>query len=150
MSCTTFGVSGLISPTPPWQCHHPVHPKPQGQRGGGGLGTRFPPSAYKDLQSREETRNAAWRKRGWDENVYYTGEHTGLGLSLLAELRGDPAPAVSCSAAHSDDGVSDHDPPEDLPAAVSWDTCCLPQLCWEVLGASSPVLGCLGGGEGEG
>lgn len=32
------------------------------------------PAAYKDLQSREETRNAAWRKRGWDENVYYTGE----------------------------------------------------------------------------
>uniref|UniRef100_A0A670ZW40 Nipsnap homolog 1 n=1 Tax=Pseudonaja textilis TaxID=8673 RepID=A0A670ZW40_PSETE len=30
--------------------------------------------AYKDLQSREETRNAAWRKRGWDENVYYTGQ----------------------------------------------------------------------------
>uniref|UniRef100_A0A1D5RFW8 Nipsnap homolog 1 n=1 Tax=Macaca mulatta TaxID=9544 RepID=A0A1D5RFW8_MACMU len=29
-------------------------------------------AAYKDLQSREETRNAAWRKRGWDENVYYT------------------------------------------------------------------------------
>uniref|UniRef100_A0A8D2MRQ6 NIPSNAP domain-containing protein n=1 Tax=Zonotrichia albicollis TaxID=44394 RepID=A0A8D2MRQ6_ZONAL len=28
--------------------------------------------AYRDLQSREETRNAAWRKRGWDENVYYT------------------------------------------------------------------------------
>ncbi|NXQ54164.1 NIPS1 protein, partial [Anthoscopus minutus] len=28
--------------------------------------------AYKNLQSREETRNAAWRKRGWDENVYYT------------------------------------------------------------------------------
>ncbi|NXV65458.1 NIPS1 protein, partial [Molothrus ater] len=30
------------------------------------------PTAYRDLQSREETRNAAWRKRGWDENVYYT------------------------------------------------------------------------------
>ncbi|XP_029475656.1 protein NipSnap homolog 1 isoform X2 [Rhinatrema bivittatum] len=28
--------------------------------------------AYRDLQSREETRNAAWTKRGWDENVYYT------------------------------------------------------------------------------
>uniref|UniRef100_A0A8C6ZVE5 Nipsnap homolog 1 n=1 Tax=Nothoprocta perdicaria TaxID=30464 RepID=A0A8C6ZVE5_NOTPE len=28
--------------------------------------------AYRDLQSREETRNAAWRKSGWDENVYYT------------------------------------------------------------------------------
>ncbi|XP_043924390.1 protein NipSnap homolog 1 [Protopterus annectens] len=28
--------------------------------------------AYTDLQSREETRNAAWRKSGWDENVYYT------------------------------------------------------------------------------
>ncbi|NXS64226.1 NIPS1 protein, partial [Brachypteracias leptosomus] len=26
----------------------------------------------RDLQSREETRNAAWGKRGWDENVYYT------------------------------------------------------------------------------
>lgn len=33
------------------------------------------PTAYKDLQSREETRNAAWRKRGWDQNVYYTGEY---------------------------------------------------------------------------
>lgn len=39
------------------------------------------PTAYKDLQSREETRNAAWRKRGWDENVYYTGEHLLWGLS---------------------------------------------------------------------
>ncbi|NP_001290996.1 protein NipSnap homolog 2-like [Esox lucius] len=28
--------------------------------------------AYKDLQSREETRNAAWRHDGWDEVVYYT------------------------------------------------------------------------------
>ncbi|KAK2538076.1 hypothetical protein Q9966_005838 [Columba livia] len=28
--------------------------------------------AYRDLQSRAETRNAAWSKRGWDENVYYT------------------------------------------------------------------------------
>ncbi|KFP03765.1 Protein NipSnap 1, partial [Calypte anna] len=30
------------------------------------------PSTYRDLQSREETGNAAWRRRGWDENVYYT------------------------------------------------------------------------------
>ncbi|XP_053543848.1 protein NipSnap homolog 2 isoform X2 [Ictalurus punctatus] len=28
--------------------------------------------AYKDLQSREETRNAAWQHEGWDEAVYYT------------------------------------------------------------------------------
>ncbi|MCJ8740529.1 hypothetical protein PDJAM_G00060040 [Pangasius djambal] len=28
--------------------------------------------AYKDLQSREETRNAAWQHEGWDEVVYYT------------------------------------------------------------------------------
>ncbi|XP_067083970.1 protein NipSnap homolog 1 isoform X1 [Osmerus mordax] len=28
--------------------------------------------AYKDLQSREETRNAAWQKEGWDSSVYYT------------------------------------------------------------------------------
>uniref|UniRef100_A0A8C1TZ54 Nipsnap homolog 1 (C. elegans) n=1 Tax=Cyprinus carpio TaxID=7962 RepID=A0A8C1TZ54_CYPCA len=30
--------------------------------------------AYKDLQSREETRNAAWLKEGWDANVHYTSE----------------------------------------------------------------------------
>lgn len=30
-------------------------------------------SAYKDLQSRENTRNAAWQRDGWDEVVYYTG-----------------------------------------------------------------------------
>ncbi|CDQ94695.1 unnamed protein product [Oncorhynchus mykiss] len=29
--------------------------------------------AYKDLQSREETRNSAWQKEGWDSSVYYTG-----------------------------------------------------------------------------
>ncbi|EMP41079.1 Protein NipSnap like protein 2 [Chelonia mydas] len=28
--------------------------------------------AYKDLQSREDTRNSAWHKHGWDELVYYT------------------------------------------------------------------------------
>uniref|UniRef100_A0A3P9JPL1 Nipsnap homolog 1 (C. elegans) n=1 Tax=Oryzias latipes TaxID=8090 RepID=A0A3P9JPL1_ORYLA len=28
--------------------------------------------AYESLQSREETRNSAWRKEGWDVNVYYT------------------------------------------------------------------------------
>uniref|UniRef100_A0A4W5LQD3 Nipsnap homolog 1 (C. elegans) n=1 Tax=Hucho hucho TaxID=62062 RepID=A0A4W5LQD3_9TELE len=28
--------------------------------------------AYKDLQSREETRNSAWQKEGWDSSVYYT------------------------------------------------------------------------------
>lgn len=31
-------------------------------------------SAYKDLQSREDTRNAAWQQEGWHEVVYYTGE----------------------------------------------------------------------------
>lgn len=28
--------------------------------------------AYRDLQSREDTRNSAWQKDGWDECVYYT------------------------------------------------------------------------------
>ncbi|RXN07081.1 GATS 3 [Labeo rohita] len=28
--------------------------------------------AYKDLQSRKETRNAAWLKEGWEVNVHYT------------------------------------------------------------------------------
>ncbi|NXA11686.1 NIPS1 protein, partial [Sapayoa aenigma] len=52
--------------------------------------------AYKDLQSREETRNAAWRKRGWDENVYYTGEqdpHPGGPHPTL----GTPFPHLSLS-----------------------------------------------------
>ncbi len=31
-------------------------------------------AAYKDLKSREETRNGAWQQEGWDEVVYYTGE----------------------------------------------------------------------------
>lgn len=31
-------------------------------------------TAYKDLQSREDTRNAAWQRDGWDEIVYYTGQ----------------------------------------------------------------------------
>lgn len=30
--------------------------------------------AYKDLQSRKETRDAAWQRPGWDENVRYTGK----------------------------------------------------------------------------
>lgn len=33
-------------------------------------------AAYKDLQSREDTRNGAWQQEGWDEVVYYTGEQT--------------------------------------------------------------------------
>lgn len=32
-------------------------------------------TAYKDLQSREDTRNAAWQRDGWDEIVYYTGQY---------------------------------------------------------------------------
>lgn len=50
------------------------HPRPGGCAGGAQGAPRALPTAYRDLQSREETRNAAWRKRGWDENVYYTGE----------------------------------------------------------------------------
>ena len=30
-------------------------------------------TAYESLESREETRNSAWLKEGWDSNVYYTG-----------------------------------------------------------------------------
>lgn len=35
--------------------------------------TRVFLAAYKDLQSREDTRNGAWQQEGWDEVVYYTG-----------------------------------------------------------------------------
>ncbi|KAF7466277.1 Hypothetical predicted protein [Marmota monax] len=31
-----------------------------------------PPGSYKDLQTREDIRNAAWHKHGWEELVYYT------------------------------------------------------------------------------
>lgn len=31
-------------------------------------------TAYKDLQSREDTRNAVWQQEGWSEVVYYTGK----------------------------------------------------------------------------
>ncbi|NXY60816.1 NIPS1 protein, partial [Callaeas wilsoni] len=48
------------------------HPWGTPSLGGSGCQPRHLPTAYRDLQSREETRNAAWRKRGWDENVYYT------------------------------------------------------------------------------
>ncbi|NWI02468.1 NIPS1 protein, partial [Tichodroma muraria] len=51
---------------------HPGGPLALGLAGGSGCQPRPVPTAYRDLQSREETRNAAWRKRGWDENVYYT------------------------------------------------------------------------------
>lgn len=30
-------------------------------------------TAYESLQSREETRNSAWLKEGWNVNVYFTG-----------------------------------------------------------------------------
>ncbi|NXK68740.1 NIPS1 protein, partial [Sylvietta virens] len=50
---------------------HPRGPPAWGLEGSG-CQTHPLPTAYRDLQSREETRNAAWRKRGWDENVYYT------------------------------------------------------------------------------
>ncbi|NXR35505.1 NIPS1 protein, partial [Zosterops hypoxanthus] len=48
------------------------HPGGTPSLGGSGCQSCPLPTAYRDLQSREETRNAAWRKRGWDENVYYT------------------------------------------------------------------------------
>ncbi|KFO20396.1 Protein NipSnap like protein 1 [Fukomys damarensis] len=55
----------------------------------------------RDLQSREETRDAAWRKRGWDENVCYTGEHllsviSALGGHLLAALFEEKGILIAC------------------------------------------------------
>ena len=31
-------------------------------------------TAYEDLQTRKETREAAWQRPGWDECVAYTGK----------------------------------------------------------------------------
>lgn len=33
----------------------------------------FCSTGYKDLQTRKETREAAWQRPGWDEVVQYTG-----------------------------------------------------------------------------
>ncbi|KAI4882498.1 hypothetical protein NFI96_018892 [Prochilodus magdalenae] len=52
--------------------------------------------AYKDLQSREETRNAAWQHEGWDEAVYYTGD--------------------SSDSAH---GIKNHDSNEEFASKVA-------------------------------
>lgn len=59
---------------------------------------------YKDLQPQEETRNATWRKRGLDENVYYTVplvQHMECpfedlaSLVLLLLLTPSPSPSLS-------------------------------------------------------
>lgn len=42
------------------------------------LGFGLSLAAYKDLQSREDTRNAVWQQEGWHEVVYYTGEQISL------------------------------------------------------------------------
>uniref|UniRef100_A0A803XLH7 NIPSNAP domain-containing protein n=1 Tax=Meleagris gallopavo TaxID=9103 RepID=A0A803XLH7_MELGA len=117
---------------------------------GGGLGTRFPPLQPTRTCSPERRQGTRPGGSGAGMRMSTTRVSTGVcGAVPMAELRGDPTPVVFCSAADSDDGVPDHDPPEDLPAAMNWDTCCLPQLCWEALGASSPILGCLGGEKAE-
>lgn len=101
--------------------HAPKAPKCVGLRWIWGTSLLLP-AAYKDLQSREETRNAAWRKRGWDENVYYTGERVGRGgghtVTPQPQAHRDPIP-LFYSPADPHDGVTDHDPAEDLPAAVT-------------------------------
>lgn len=141
-SCTTSGVSGL--PTTPLApsgcpCRWWV-----GMWGESWVTAPSPRAAYKDLQSREETRNAAWRKRGWDENVYYTGERgppwpcwgppvlPGDTVAVLGAPCLCPGPAVPAgdrlpsplslvpfsSPADPDHGVTDNDSPEDLTPAV--------------------------------
>lgn len=37
---------------------------------------------YKDLLSRKEIREAAWRKPGWDECVAYTGNNCNIDFKL--------------------------------------------------------------------
>lgn len=99
-------------------------PWPGGWAGGSGCQLCQFPTAYRDLQSREETRNAAWRKRGWDENVYYTGEGTPTYFGDPLPMLGAPCPHLSLlsfpSPADPDHGITDNDSPEDLPPAVIW------------------------------
>ncbi|KAG7221071.1 hypothetical protein INR49_017700 [Caranx melampygus] len=63
--------------------------------------------AYKDLQSRENTRNAAWQQEGWHEVVYYTGIYI-----------------ICLDSPHTAYGFQDHDPNKGFPNAmkrdVSW------------------------------
>uniref|UniRef100_A0A4W3HR64 Nipsnap homolog 1 (C. elegans) n=1 Tax=Callorhinchus milii TaxID=7868 RepID=A0A4W3HR64_CALMI len=43
--------------------------------------------AYRDLQSRDETRNSAWQKSGWDECVYYTGNPSTICRQTIYSIR---------------------------------------------------------------
>lgn len=113
--CITSGVRGVT----------PGGPPARGLRSGGlRVPPRALPTAYRDLQSREETRNAAWRKRGWDENVYYTGEWDPTRFGDPLTVLGTPWPHLcllsSPSPADPDHGIPDNDSPEDLPPAVIW------------------------------
>lgn len=40
-------------------------------------------AAYENLQSRQETRDSAWQKDGWDSTVYYTGRRMETSLTSL-------------------------------------------------------------------
>lgn len=91
-------------------------------------------TAYKDLQSREDTRNGAWQQEGWDEVVYYTGEET-TELTFPPHLSywahwplsrtHQSSKTLLCnllaSSSHSAHGFQDYDPYEGLPAAVNLD-----------------------------
>ncbi|CAB1320160.1 unnamed protein product, partial [Coregonus sp. 'balchen'] len=56
----------------------------------GGFFSQFTSSAYKDLQSRDETRNSALLKEGWDSSMYYKGrrEHTHTHTNTLLRMTG--------------------------------------------------------------
>lgn len=43
--------------------------------------------AYRDLQSRKETRDSAWQRPGWDENVRYTGESALIQHSTISVIK---------------------------------------------------------------
>ncbi|KAL6046545.1 hypothetical protein STEG23_018205, partial [Scotinomys teguina] len=81
--------------------------------------------AYKDLQTREDIRSAAWQKHGWEELVYYTACVSGLRRRLVkASLprcmwKAEPSNLyLVFSPPHSGNGIQNHDPAQDLTPPV--------------------------------
>uniref|UniRef100_A0A8D0AUM3 Nipsnap homolog 1 (C. elegans) n=1 Tax=Sander lucioperca TaxID=283035 RepID=A0A8D0AUM3_SANLU len=54
--------------------------------------------AYGSLQSREETRNSAWLKEGWDANVHYTGRRDANQPHIYNPKKINPKAKVICAS----------------------------------------------------
>lgn len=71
-----------------WEAAHLTHTRYKSVKLCVSLSFSFQMQAYRDLQSRENTRNAAWQRDGWDEIVYYTGR-SNISLDFYLYIKSD-------------------------------------------------------------